>query len=123
MRRSLVVLSNAVKQMEHNFHVGPVEEAVRNKLQTAFAPTFFEVVNESYKHNVPAGSESHFNVVVVSSQFEGKTLIQRHRLVNQTLGDELKTLIHALSIQAKTPEQWEQDSTIQKTPSCAGGHK
>lgn len=103
--------------------LGPVEEAVRNKLQAAFVPTFFEVVNESYKHNVPAGSESHFKVVVVSTQFEGKSLIQRHRMVNQTLGEELKTLIHALSIQAKTPEQWAQDSTIQKTPNCLGGEK
>ena len=100
----------------------PIEKLVREKLTQTFAPTYFEVVNESYKHNVPTGSESHFKVVVVSKEFDGKTLVQRHRMVNHSLGEELKTSIHALSILAKTPEQWEQDSSVQKTPNCLGGH-
>jgi len=101
----------------------PVETIVRTKLESAFSPSFIEIINESYKHNVPKGSESHFKVVVVSTEFEGKSLIQRHRLVNQALAEELKHPIHALSIQAKTPEQWAQDSTITKTPNCLGGDK
>jgi len=40
-----------------------------------------EVINESHKHNVPEGAESHFNVVIVSSAFEGKKLLTRHRLL------------------------------------------
>ena len=89
-------------------------------LMTSFG---FQVINESYKHSVPAGSESHFKVVVVSDKFEGMPLIQRHRLVNAVLEDELKNDVHALSIQAKTPLQWEQNSTVTATPNCLGGSK
>ena len=56
-------------------------------------------------------SETHFNVTVVSKEFENIALIQRHRLVNETLADEMNEAkggtIHALAIKAKTPEQWE----------------
>ena len=123
MRSTLRVLSTATRNMSTVTAANPVETIVRTKLENAFAPTFIEIINESYKHNVPKGSESHFKVVVVSTEFEGKSLIQRHRLVNQTLAEELKHPIHALSIQAKTPEQWAQDSTITKTPNCLGGDK
>ncbi|RHY30878.1 hypothetical protein DYB32_003948 [Aphanomyces invadans] len=72
-------------------------------------------------HNVPKGSETHFKVVVVSAAFEGKPLIQRHRLVNQVLADELDGGVHALSIQSKTPSQWDANSTVRPSPSCLGG--
>jgi BolA protein len=104
-------------------YVKPIEASIRTKLTASLNPTFFDVINESYKHNVPAGSESHFNVVVVSDQFEGKSLIQRHRMVNHALGDELKNSVHALSIQARTPAQWSENSTVNKTPNCLGGDK
>ena len=82
-----------------------------------------QVINESYKHSVPKGSESHFQVVIVSHQFEGMPLIQRHRLVNSLLQEELQHDIHALSIQAKTPTQWEKNSMVSPTPNCLGGSK
>lgn len=122
MRSSLRVLSKAAQTMTSTIS-NPIEKLIQTKLEAAFTPSFMEIVNESYKHNVPKGAESHFKVVVVSTDFEGKSLIQRHRSVNQTLSDELKNSIHALSIQAMTPEQWEKDSTISKTPNCLGGHK
>jgi stress-induced morphogen len=53
------------------------------------------------------GCGAKFSVIVVSSVFEGKPLLARHRLVNEILQEELKS-IHALSIKAWTPEQWEQ---------------
>lgn len=55
---------------------GPVEEGMFNKLSAALQPVHLELRNESFMHNVPKGSETHFKVVVVSSQFEGKPLIQ-----------------------------------------------
>lgn len=112
-----------IRSMSTSLGSNPVESLVRSKLQNALSPTFLEIVNESYKHSVPKGSESHFKVVVVSAAFEGKTLVQMHRLVNQTLAEELKESIHALSIQAKTPKQWEQDATIANTPNCLGKEK
>lgn len=100
-----------------------VESAIRSKLTSALQPAYMEIVNESYKHSVPPDSESHFKVVVVSDAFEGKSLIDRHRLVNTILQDELKNDIHALSIQAKTLGQWSANPSVASTPNCMGGGK
>lgn len=70
----------------------------------------------------PKNSETHFKVVVVSSQFESvKTPIQRHRLINAALAKELEGPVHALSIVAKSPSQWEKNQVISASPSCKGG--
>jgi acid stress-induced BolA-like protein IbaG/YrbA len=54
------------------------------------------------------GDGRHFEAVVVSPEFEGKSLIARHRLVLTTVGAEIESdALHALSIKAYTPEQWE----------------
>ena len=101
---------------------GPVEEVITNKLKGELNPSFLNVINESNMHNVPKDSETHFKVVVVSDKFEQLSLIQRHRLVNQILHSEMATSIHALSIQAKTPEQWEKSAgKVSKSPPCLGG--
>ena len=56
-------------------------------------------------------AETHFNVTVVSGEFENVPLIQRHRLINEILADEMSAekggTVHALAIKAKTPAQWE----------------
>nr|XP_057910064.1 bolA-like protein 1 [Doryrhamphus excisus] len=101
----------------------PVEGAIRAKLTDAFQPTHLEVHNESHMHAVPPGSESHFRVLVVSSRFEGASLLQRHRLVNEALKAELSGCVHALAIQAKTPEQWGSDPALEKSPPCLGGSR
>lgn len=106
-----------------NAATGVIQIQIENKLRDALSPEYLEIVNESYKHNVPKGSESHFKVTIVSPAFIGKSLIERHRMVNSCVAEELKNNIHALSIQAKTPEQWSQNPTIHSTPNCAGGHK
>jgi stress-induced morphogen len=105
----------------------PVEASITEKLTQAFEPSHLVVLNESHMHNVPANSETHFKVVVVSEQFESaKSPVARHRLINAALADELKGPVHALSIIAKTPAQWQTmvDSgkvTIPKSPNCMGG--
>jgi len=81
------------------------------------------VLNESSAHNVPKGSESHFKVVVISEAFEGPSLIQRHRLVNALLEAELAGGVHALSIKAKTPAQWDKNRKVDASPACRGGSK
>ncbi|KAM9782909.1 bolA-like protein 1 [Neosynchiropus ocellatus] len=101
----------------------PVETAIRTKLGDSLKPEYLEVHNESHMHAVPPGSESHFRVLVVSPQFEGLSLIQRHRLVNEALKVELSTCVHALAIQAKTPAQWGSNPTLAKSPPCMGGSK
>jgi len=52
------------------------------------------------------GDGHHFNAVIVSPDFSGKTRIQQHQLVYQALGDKMKAEIHALSMRTLTPEEW-----------------
>lgn len=52
-----------------------------------------------------AGDNDHFEVKVVSSAFEGKTLLERHRMVYSALGDAMRSDIHALSVRAETPHE------------------
>ncbi|XP_032793208.2 bolA-like protein DDB_G0274169 [Daphnia magna] len=100
----------------------PMELLIRDKLVRQFSPVHLDIINESYMHNVPKGSETHFKVVVVSDKFENTSLLQRHRLVNEILQNELKNGVHALSIVAKTPSQWEDSSKVtEKSPACKGG--
>ena len=53
------------------------------------------------------GDGTHFEALIVSTEFEGKSLIERHKLVYGVLGDAMKERIHALSLKTFTPEQWE----------------
>ena len=53
----------------------PVENSIIEKITKALSPVHLEVINESYMHNVPKGSESHFKVIVVSKEFENVSLI------------------------------------------------
>ena len=99
-----------------------IENRIHNKLLSAFYPSFLEVENESHKHNVPPGSESHFRVTVVSVKFEAASLVKKHRMINDVLQDELSGPVHALSILTKTPKQWDASLGLsQPTPPCLGG--
>jgi len=53
------------------------------------------------------GDGTHFEAVIVSDTFIGKTLLERHKLVYNALGEAMKEKIHALSLKTYTPEQWE----------------
>ena len=84
-----------------------METRIRDKLDRQFAPVLLEVVNESHQHSGHAGSpgtgESHFAVAIVSAAFAGKSRVERHRLVNAALAEELKSGIHALAIKVHAP--------------------
>lgn len=84
-----------------------LETRMREKLMVALRPTRLDVVNESHLHeghrNSPGSGESHFRVLIVSDAFSGKSRVERHRLVNELLGDELKGGVHALAIKACAP--------------------
>jgi BolA-like protein 1 len=110
-------------------NIGPLEQTIRDKLAAAFHPVVhLDVINESHMHNVPRHSETHFKVIVVSAAFDGVSVLQRHRKINEALADELqrKGGIHALSIVAKTPAQWEEmvqnnRTEVEPSPKCRGG--
>lgn len=81
---------------------------IRDKLTSALAPTQLDIEDDSAKHAGHAGARSgggHFNVNIVSAAFAGKSLIERHRMVYGALGDAMQQEIHALSIQAKSPDE------------------
>ena len=105
-----------------------VQQRITQKLNDAFSPEHLEVVNESYMHNVPEGSESHFKVIIVSDAFKDKMLIARHRLVNKVLADELgkerhEGGIHALALHTMTMEEWFSKGSAPDSPECMGGGK
>ena len=100
------------------------KKVIERKIQHALAPLHLEVIDESHQHNVPDGSESHFKLVVVSAQFEGVSLIKRHREVNRILKQEFDTGLHALALHTMTPEEWyAKGGNIPTTPECLGGTK
>lgn len=81
-----------------------------------------EVINESHGHNVPAGSESHFKVVVVAQAFDNEPRVRRHRLVNEAVTEELQQGIHAFAINAMTPAEWlDRGGASTESPPCLGG--
>ncbi|MDH3560540.1 MAG: BolA family transcriptional regulator [Gammaproteobacteria bacterium] len=81
---------------------------IRTRLEDALDPEYLEIIDESARHAGHAGAASgggHFIVHIVSTAFAGKNLIQRHRLVYDAVDDIMHTEIHALSIQAKSPDE------------------
>jgi BolA protein len=104
------------------------QETITTKLNNAFSPEHLEVINESFMHNVPAGSESHFKIIIVCDDFKDKMLIARHRLVNKVLQDELgkeqsEGGIHALALHTMTMEEWFKKGKVADSPECLGGGK
>lgn len=80
---------------------------IQDRLTQALAPLELNIQDDSARHAGHAGAQSgggHFIVQIVSAAFAGKSLVQRHRLVYDALGDMMDADIHALSIQAKTPD-------------------
>ena len=101
-----------------------LQTLIEEKLTQAFSPEYLVVENESHMHNVPAGSEMHFKVQIVSDQFDGQMLLQRHRAMNKVLAEELAGPIHALSMHTFTPQEWQQrNGQVQESPPCQGGGK
>jgi BolA protein len=84
-------------------------DIIINKLREAFLPESLDVTDESHLHEGHAGhrpgGETHFRVYIVSPAFEGKSRIERHRMINAVLAEELKGKVHALAIKAEAPKE------------------
>jgi BolA family transcriptional regulator, general stress-responsive regulator len=84
-----------------------VRDTITKKLKDAFTPESIDVVDESHLHQGHAGhrpgGESHFRVYIVAAAFAGKSRIDRHRMINAILSDDLQGGIHALAIHAAAP--------------------
>lgn len=82
-------------------------DAMKGKLAT-LNPVALEIIDESHKHAGHAGARDgggHYLLQIVTSEFSGKTTMARHRMIYSALGEMMKHEIHALNIQAKTPEE------------------
>lgn len=82
---------------------------IREAIESGLAATHVEVIDHSAEHAGHPGAEAgggHFEVLVVSEQFEGQSRLAAQRLVYQALGPLMSSDIHALSMHTLTPEQW-----------------
>jgi BolA protein len=82
---------------------------IRSRLEAELSPESLQVDDESHLHVGHEGAKGglgHFRVLVVSDRFQGQSPIKRHRLVYRAMGDLMQTDIHALSIEAYTPDEF-----------------
>ena len=94
-----------------------MQNHLESQLELALNPEHCEVINESSQHSGPA-TESHFKIVVVSSNFDEMKLIDRHRFINKLFSDELK-YIHAMAMHTYTPKEWEKRQAAPDSPKCS----
>lgn len=83
-------------------------QQIQTRLEAEFAPSQLQVKDQSHLHAGHAGARDgmgHFEVTIVADAFEGKSRVERHRLVYAALGSMMQTDIHALKINAFTPNE------------------
>lgn len=82
-------------------------ELITEKLQTAFEPVSFELIDESESHRGHGGwregGESHFRLRMTAASFAGQGRVQRQRAVNAVLAEELAGLVHAMAMELRAP--------------------
>ena len=99
-----------------------LEQQLKDRL-AQLSPTYLEVVNESSGHGgYFPGKESHFKVVVVSEEFQGLRLVQRHQKIYAVAAELMSPgKIHALAIHAYIPSEWQGQAPA--SPECAHAPK
>lgn len=100
----------------------PVQTAIETKLKDQFKPEHLSVENESHMHSVPPNSETHFKVVLVSADFDGKRKVARQQSVYAALAEEIAGPVHALAMHTYTPSEW-LEANVPDSPNCLGGSK
>lgn len=101
-----------------------IQQQIEAKLSSAFSAQHLEVLNESHMHSVPPHSETHFKVVLVAPEFDGKRQVARHQLIYRLLADELAGPVHALALHTYTADEWRRrQQAAPASPQCLGGSK
>ena len=82
-------------------------ELIKQLLNNAFKPELLEIIDNSPAHAGHAGAHGggHYHITIVAGIFEGRSLVQRHQLIYNALGDMMKQQIHALGINALSPSE------------------
>jgi BolA protein len=90
--------------MSKKYELGPIGNKMAEKLVQAFSPSELDIRDDSAKHAGHAGAreggETHFHVRIISKSFEGKSRLERQRMIYQVLREELQDPVHALGIVA-----------------------
>jgi BolA protein len=87
--------------------LGPTGRLMKDKLTRTFAPAALDLADESHLHAGHSGArpegETHFRLNIIAEAFRGKSRLERHRMINELLAQELKGRVHALAIKAEAP--------------------
>lgn len=97
-------------------------ERIEQRLRAELSPVGLEIVDESHMHASGPGAETHFKVTIASEAFRGRSRVERHRVVNRCLADELASGLHALSVFALDPDEASAHVAF-ASPACLGGSK
>ena len=85
-------------------------EKIESCLQHALSPTLLKIIDESDAHAGHAGAREsgggHYVATIVSTEFSGRSLVQRHQLVYRALGELMSTDIHAFSMKVYSPDEY-----------------
>ena len=95
-----------------------IESQIIDIINDKLSPSVLNLINESFMHNVPPGSESHFKLIVVSDVFKDLTNVKRHQLIYSTL-NKIMDEIHALSIYAFDENEYNANPVVIDSPNCA----
>jgi BolA protein len=96
---------------------------IHNALSKKLKLDILTIENESNRHHVPDGSETHFKIVAVSGDFLNLNRIERHRKINALLQEEFNMGLHALSLHLFTPDEWAKKNAIPASPNCRNGKR
>ncbi len=100
-----------------------IEQKIETLLREGLELQHLEIINESHMHS-GSRMDTHFKLVGVSGDFEGKRLIQRHQLIYGLLGELMQNPIHALSMHLYSANEWgEKGGEVPESPRCMGGSK
>jgi len=96
-----------------------IQAQIEQKLTNGLALSHSAINNESHMHNVPVDSESHFKLVLVAKEFDGLSLVARHRLIYALLAEELKNGVHALALHTYSETEWQKkQGNVPDSPKC-----
>lgn len=100
-----------------------IEQQIEQKLNDGLRLAHVELINESHMHS---GSrvDTHFKLIAVSDDFDGKRLVQRHQLIYKLVDELMSNPIHALSMHLFTQQEWSvKQGAVPDSPKCLGGSK
>ena len=83
-------------------------QKIKNKCQDILSPIKLVIIDNSDQHKGHQGgmSKMHISIEILSKEFEGKSKLERHRMIYSLLQEEMSTQIHAISINARTPSEY-----------------